>query len=202
MYLVSADPGLSGAITVFESDIPVECINIYKTKDINQKNVIDFHRVVLFLSRFSGSDFVCEQIWAMKHDTPKTAFSLGRAYESLLQAAKQAGLTVHTVAPLKWKKDSDFTSKSKDEVSLVMHSLYPVLLPKTPKGNINHNKADSIAIGLWWIDHGKSQHELELIKEAKRAERAKKLKVAKRARAKSEKAKNTVPKTNKKTKEQ
>ncbi len=113
MYLISCDPGISGAFAIFENNKPVDCVNIKKTKDINAKTIIDFHRTVLLLSNFPGATFVCEQLWAQNRssnkkggriDTLVTAFSLGRSYGCLLLAAEQAGLEIHTVAPVKWKK--------------------------------------------------------------------------------------------------
>lgn len=113
MYLISCDPGISGAIAIFENNKLIDCVNIKKTKDINAKTIIDFHRTVLLLSSFPDAVFVCEQLWAQNRsssknggriDTPVTAFSLGRSDGCLLLAAEQAGLQVHTVAPHKWKK--------------------------------------------------------------------------------------------------
>ncbi|ENK2023298.1 hypothetical protein AB3A32_002626 [Vibrio alginolyticus] len=211
MYLISCDPGISGAIAIFENNKLIDCVNIKKTKDINAKTIIDFHRTVLLLSNFPDATFVCEQLWAQNRssnnkggriDTPVTAFSLGRSYGCLLLAAEQAGLKVRTVAPSKWKRDMGF-GKDKLEPAIEMHSRYPEILPKTRSGNLNDNKGDAIAIGEWWIAHGKSQHEEELAKEARRAERLKAKKAKERAEKKKQKAtENTVPTKTKKTKEQ
>ncbi|MCA0935801.1 hypothetical protein LCL85_09700 [Vibrio alginolyticus] len=63
--------------------------------------------------------------------------------------------------------------KDKLEPAIEMHSRYPEILTKTKAGNLNENKGDAIAIGVWWIEHGKEKREIELIEEAKRAERLK-----------------------------
>ncbi|HHK8643324.1 TPA: hypothetical protein ACQYFB_004796 [Vibrio parahaemolyticus] len=202
MYLISCDPGISGAFAIFENNKPIDCVNIKKTKDINAKTIIDFHRTVLLLSNFPNATFVCEQVWGRNGDTPVTAFSFGRSYGCLLLAAEQAGLSIHTVSPLKWKKDMGF-GKDKLEPAIEMHSRYPEILTKTKAGNLNDNKGDAIAIGEWWIAHGKSQHEEELAKEARRAERLKAKKAKERAEKKKQKAtENTVPTKTKKAKEQ
>lgn len=46
MYLISCDPGISGAFAIFENNKLIDCVNIKKTKDINAKNIIDFHRTI------------------------------------------------------------------------------------------------------------------------------------------------------------
>lgn len=63
--------------------------------------------------------------------------------------------------------------KDKLEPAIEMHSRYPEIFTKTRSGNLNDNKCDAIAIGEWWLAHGKAQHEEELAKEARRAEKKK-----------------------------
>lgn len=46
MYLISCEPGISGAIAIFENNEIIDCINIKKIKDINAKNIIYFHRTI------------------------------------------------------------------------------------------------------------------------------------------------------------
>lgn len=77
--------------------------------------------------------------------------------------------------------------KDRLEPAIEMHSRYPEIFLKTKAGNLNDNKGYAIAIGEWWIEHGKSQHEAELAKEARRAERLK-----------AKKQKNVLKRKNKK----
>ncbi|MDG3394281.1 hypothetical protein P5E67_00685 [Vibrio parahaemolyticus] len=121
-HLISCDPGISGAFAVFnvENKELLRVENLPKTKDLNGNNVINSKKLLEIFSLYD-SDFVCEHLWAMnrrnsdgRKDTPVTAFSLGRTYQSILMTAELAGCEVQTVAPVKWKGDMNMKGLSKD----------------------------------------------------------------------------------------
>ncbi|MDF4819779.1 hypothetical protein P3547_19830 [Vibrio parahaemolyticus] len=165
-HLISCDPGISGAFAVFnvENKELLRVENLPKTKDLNGNNIINSKKLLEIFSLYDA-DFVCEHLWAMnrsksktnngsecRKDTPVTAFSLGRTYQSILMTAELAGCEVQTVAPVKWKGDMSMKGLSKEEISAQIAARFPEHNFKKRTGTWKHDKAEAVAIGLWALE--------------------------------------------------
>jgi len=109
MILLAADPGVSGAIAVFDGrdlrviDMPV----VQRESGGNLRRYIDEHVMVKTMMReamFGAEDIFVEQVGGMPGQSASRAFNFGWGYGALRTAAIAADLALHAVPPGVWKR--------------------------------------------------------------------------------------------------
>ena len=159
--LLSIDPGINGAYTLFEADKPIFSDRITK-KDIIKNGSIKMYSNQLF-SKLATHDIhtvVLEEQQPYPGDTPNTAFTMGALQASLLALIES---TFHEailvqIKPKKWqaiiRKSSDVIhiNTKKQSVYFVEEELKAsyLLYPGRCK-NPHDGIADSICLGYAYI---------------------------------------------------
>lgn|GEM_PF-3240151 len=106
--IIGIDVGLSGGISVLESDsisaqkIPVKSVVVNKKK----KNVYDTEKIVEILAKYKDKKvlFIQEAVSCMPHEGAVSSFSFGKSSGLTLGMASALGFKIVEVHPQKWKK--------------------------------------------------------------------------------------------------
>lgn len=154
MKLVAVDPGVSGAVAVFDGSVLTAVHDIERLDDDGQVDPSTLLRL------FQGADMVViERVHAVPRDRPSTAFKFGAAFGCACAIARVACFDVRLVSPQVWKpkvlgpnRGVDRKAQKKAAVDKVCSLGYrDLLIP--PRGRVpSADRADSVCIGLYAID--------------------------------------------------
>ncbi len=130
-YYVGVDPGLSGAIAIYNAvtgDIEAWDMPTFTVKS-NGKNrrKLDYHGLATIGSYLTGlkvEKVLIEQVSAMPGQGVTSMFSFGAAAGAAEMMVAGAGLRYDTVTPVKWKKAMRI-SGNKDESRRAALRLFP-----------------------------------------------------------------------------
>lgn len=113
MMILGIDPGLAGALAVYDSEnnevvtaVNVPTLSIERNKKIKQ--ALDFHRVMHVMTditqKIPGLRAVIEQVGAMPGQGVSSMFSFGMVTGALEMAVVAAGVPYSKIMPAVWKK--------------------------------------------------------------------------------------------------
>lgn len=129
---IGIDPGLSGAISRYDSetgdlfifDVPTHTLvrNGKTKRDIDLQETA---RVLDKLSSQAGTQIWIEQVASMPGQGVSSVFAFGKAYGILLGIAAATFAPIHLVTPAVWKREMGVTA-SKDGSRAKASSLLPV----------------------------------------------------------------------------
>lgn len=110
MLIVSADPGLTGAICAYDTvegrvqvhDMPT----LKKSTSVSSRHVLDEVEILILLGMYRDlgcKHFILEQVNGLPGQSAPRAFNFGWGYGVLRVAALANGLQLHTIPPATWK---------------------------------------------------------------------------------------------------
>ena len=154
--IVGIDPGLSGAMGFLDGwtyktfDLPV-------TTGLDKQNVIDSHLVFDMLNDLRPEIIMFELQQVQMITGKKTAFIMGRTYQSLLMGIEMYQNTfevsVVSVRPQEWKKSLGLiapkgsSSKAKKQITAdFVKNVFPRAEIYTPRGRLLDGRSDALAI--------------------------------------------------------
>ena len=153
MKIIGIDPGLSGAIAIFEDnkvknifDIPVMTEGKKNKRQLNSAQLVK-----LLKDNYSDQEevsVVVEQVNAMPGQGVTSMFNFGQTFGAIKGVCAALGLPIYFVRPAKWKKHFELINSSKDASRTKAIEMYPSLCDDLSKKK-DVNKSDAILISKY-----------------------------------------------------
>tara|TARA_E500000178_G_scaffold342797_1_gene388555 strand:- start:4912 stop:5409 length:498 start_codon:yes stop_codon:yes gene_type:complete len=157
LILLGIDPGVSGALSVYEHKKLVEVLDM-PTMSEGKKNKKQINSAQLSLEikkRINGSDenaVVIEHVTAMPGQGVTSMFNFGQSFGVIKGICSALNLPVYFVRPVKWKKHFNLIGSSKDASRTKAIEMFPSFSDNMARKK-DANKADAILIGRYFLDH-------------------------------------------------
>ena len=157
MILIGIDPGVSGALSVYEHKKLIEVLDM-PTMSEGKKNKKQINSAQLSLEikkRVNGSDenaVVIEHVTAMPGQGVTSMFNFGQSFGVIKGICSALNLPVYFVRPVKWKKHFNLIGSSKDASRTRAIEMFPSFSDNMARKK-DANKADAILIGRYFLDH-------------------------------------------------
>ena len=157
MILLGIDPGVSGALSVYEHKKLIEVLDM-PTMSEGKKNKKQINSAQLSLEikkRINGSDenaVVIEHVTAMPGQGVTSMFNFGQSFGVIKGICSALNLPVYFVRPVKWKKHFNLIGSSKDASRTKAIEMFPSFSDNMARKK-DANKADAILIGRYFLDH-------------------------------------------------
>ena len=156
MYIISIDPGISGAICFFENGSVVDVIDMPSMADgkKNKKQVNGsqiYNEINLKIKNIDKKKIVVviEQVSAMPGQGVTSMFNFGQTFGAIKGLCAALGLPIFFVRPSKWKKHFELINSSKDASRTKVIEMYPKLSGQLSKKK-DVNKSDAILIACFY----------------------------------------------------
>ena len=154
MIIFGIDPGLNGAIAVFNnnkikvvSEIPVMTEGKKNKKQLNSAHLVKLLRDNLIENE--ETSVVVEQVNAMPGQGVTSMFNFGQTFGAIKGICASLGLPIFFVRPSKWKKHFDLINSQKDSSRTKAIEMYPSLSNELSRKK-DVNKADAILIAQYF----------------------------------------------------
>jgi crossover junction endodeoxyribonuclease RuvC len=154
VIVISADPGLKGAIAALKDGKQIVWLQDMPTKELsNGKRMICARQLTetlkQIMSEHPHEDFTCiiEKVSSRPGEGVVSAFTFGRGFGILEACIIARGLPLDMVPPQTWKASMRLTS-DKDDVRIKMIKQFPQLQPML-KRKMDDGRAEAIAIALY-----------------------------------------------------
>lgn len=157
MIVFGVDPGVSGALSIYENKKLKEVIDM-PTMSEGKKNKKQINAAQLSLEikqRINGSSetaVVVEHVTAMPGQGVTSMFNFGQSFGVIKGICSALNLPIYFVRPVKWKKHFNLIGSSKDASRTKAIELFPSFSNDMAKKK-DANKADAILIGRYFLDH-------------------------------------------------
>jgi len=157
LILLGIDPGVSGALSVYEHKKLVKVLDM-PTMSEGKKNKKQINSAQLSLEikkRVNGSDenaVVIEHVTAMPGQGVTSMFNFGQSFGVIKGICSALNLPVYFVRPVKWKKHFNLIGSSKDASRTKAIEMFPSFSDNMARKK-DANKADAILIGRYFLDH-------------------------------------------------
>lgn len=157
MVVFGIDPGVSGALSIYENKKLKEVIDM-PTMSEGKKNKKQINAAQLSLEikqRINGSSetaVVIEHVTAMPGQGVTSMFNFGQSFGVIKGICSALTLPIYFVRPVKWKKHFNLIGSSKDASRTKAIELFPSFSNDMAKKK-DANKADAILIGRYFLDH-------------------------------------------------
>ena len=157
MIVFGIDPGVSGALSIYENKKLKEVIDM-PTMSEGKKNKKQINAAQLSLEikqRINGSSetaVVIEHVTAMPGQGVTSMFNFGQSFGVIKGICSALTLPIYFVRPVKWKKHFNLIGSSKDASRTKAIELFPSFSNDMAKKK-DANKADAIMIGRYFLDH-------------------------------------------------
>ena len=156
MYIISIDPGISGAICFFENGSVVDVIDMPSMADgkKNKKQVNGsqiYNEINLKIKNIDKKKIivVIEQVSAMPGQGVTSMFNFGQTFGAIKGVCAALELPIFFVRPTKWKKYFELLNSSKDASRTKAIEMYPSISNQLSKKK-DVNKADAILIASFF----------------------------------------------------
>ena len=161
MIIFGIDPGLNGAIAVFNnnkikvvSEIPVMTEGKKNKKQLNSAHLVKLLRDNLIENE--ETSVVVEQVNAMPGQGVTSMFNFGQTFGAIKGICASLGLPIFFVRPSKWKKHFDLINSQKDSSRTKAIEMYPSLSNELSRKK-DVNKADAILIARYFFETNTSK---------------------------------------------
>ena len=157
MIVFGIDPGVSGALSIYENKKLKEVIDM-PTMSEGKKNKKQINAAQLSLEikqRINASSetaVVIEHVTAMPGQGVTSMFNFGQSFGVIKGICSALTLPIYFVRPVKWKKHFNLIGSSKDASRTKAIELFPSFSNDMAKKK-DANKADAILIGRYFLDH-------------------------------------------------
>ena len=149
MKLLSIDPGLTGAIALFEDGVCVDVMPMpwmWITKSKKKKKVINVPELDSMFRIVNPNMVVIEKVHAMPGNGATSMFSFGYAYGVVVAMSWAHCSKVLDATPQEWKKHHNLIGSEKKEATILAKKLCTHV---TSSG-----KADAYLIGVYALQSG------------------------------------------------
>ena len=158
MKIIGIDPGLSGAIAIFENK---KVTNIYEMPVMsegkkNKRQINSAQLVKILRDNIQANDevsVVVEQVNAMPGQGVTSMFNFGQSFGAIKGVCAALNLPIFFARPSKWKKHFELIKSSKDASRTKVIEMYPSFAEKLSKKK-DVNKSDAILIARFFSETG------------------------------------------------
>ena len=158
MFIISIDPGISGAICFFENGKILEVLempNMAEGKK-NKKQVNGAQISYEITSRIKGIKkedikVVIEQVSAMPGQGVTSMFNFGQSFGILKGICSAMQLPMYFIRPAKWKKYFNLINSEKDASRTKAIEIFPYFSSELSRKK-DSNKADAILIASFYYE--------------------------------------------------
>ena len=157
MIVFGIDPGVSGALSIYEHKKLKEVIDM-PTMSEGKKNKKQINAAQLaseIKKRVNRSDdvaVVIEHVSAMPGQGVTSMFNFGQSFGVIKGICSALTLPIYFIRPVKWKKHFNLIGSSKDASRTKATELFPNFSNEMAKKK-DANKADAILIGRYFLDY-------------------------------------------------
>ena len=163
MFIIGIDPGISGAICFFESDIikdviemPVMADGKKNKRQINGPQIVNEIQKRIENIPKKNIFVVVEHVSAMPGQGVTSMFNFGQSFGVIKGICSALKLPIYFVRPVKWKKYFDLIKTDKEASRSKAIQIFPYISSKLSKKKDN-NKADAILIASFFNNTFKSE---------------------------------------------
>ena len=163
MFIIGIDPGISGAICFFESDIikdviemPVMADGKKNKRQINGPQIVNEIQKRIENIPKKNIFVVVEHVSAMPGQGVTSMFNFGQSFGVIKGICSALQLPIYFVRPVKWKKYFNLIKTDKEASRSKAIQIFPYLSSKLSKKKDN-NKADAILIASFFNNTFKSE---------------------------------------------
>ena len=157
MIVFGIDPGVSGALSIYEHkklkeviDMPTMSEGKKNKKQINAAQLAS--EIKKRVNRFDDVAVVIEHVSAMPGQGVTSMFNFGQSFGVIKGICSALTLPIYFIRPVKWKKHFNLIGSSKDASRTKAIELFPNFSNEMAKKK-DANKADAILIGRYFLDH-------------------------------------------------
>ena len=157
MIVFGIDPGVSGALSIYEHkklkeviDMPTMSEGKKNKKQINAAQLAS--EIKKRVNRFDDVAVVIEHVSAMPGQGVTSMFNFGQSFGVIKGICSALTLPIYFIRPVKWKKHFNLIGSSKDASRTKAIELFPNFSNEMTKKK-DANKADAILIGRYFLDH-------------------------------------------------
>ena len=163
MFIIGIDPGISGAICLFEDGKIIDVIEMpsmaegkKNKKQVNGNQL--FNEIKLRISNINEEkvSVIVEHVSAMPGQGVTSMFNFGQSYGVIKGICSAMQLPIHFVRPTKWKKYFNLINTSKDASRSKAIEIFPKISDKL-KRKKDSNKADAILIASYYYNTYKTE---------------------------------------------
>ena len=163
MFIIGIDPGISGAICFFESDIikdviemPVMADGKKNKRQINGPQIVNEIQKRIENIPKKNIFVVVEHVSAMPGQGVTSMFNFGQSFGVIKGICSALKLPIYFVRPVKWKKYFNLIKTDKEASRSKAIQIFPYISSKISKKKDN-NKADAILIASFFNNTFKSE---------------------------------------------
>lgn len=163
MFIIGIDPGISGAICFFESDIIKDVIEMPVMSDgkknkrqINGPQIVNEIQKRIENIPKKNIFVVVEHVSAMPGQGVTSMFNFGQSFGVIKGICSALKLPIYFVRPVKWKKYFNLIKTDKEASRSKAIQIFPYISSKLSKKKDN-NKADAILIASFFNNTFKSE---------------------------------------------
>jgi len=156
MYIISIDPGISGAICFFENGSVVDVIDMpsmadgkKNKKQVNGSQIYNDINRVINKNQNQEVRVIIEQVSAMPGQGVTSMFNFGQSFGILKGICSAMKLPMYFVRPAKWKKYFNLINSEKDASRTKAIEIFPNFSQELSKKK-DANKADAILIASFY----------------------------------------------------
>ena len=156
MIVFGIDPGVSGALSVYEDKKLKEVIDM-PTMSAGKQNKKQINAAQLSLeikNRINGSTeiaVVIEQVSAMPGQGVTSMFNFGQSFGVIKGICSALTLPIYFIRPVKWKKHFNLLNSEKDASRTKVIETYPYIASEIARKK-DSNKADAILIAKYYFE--------------------------------------------------
>ena len=163
MFIIGIDPGISGAICFFESDIikdviemPVMADGKKNKRQINGPQIVNEIQKRIENIPKKNIFVVVEHVSAMPGQGVTSMFNFGQSFGVIKGICSALKLPIYFVRPVKWKKYFNLIKTDKEASRSKAIQIFHYISSKLSKKKDN-NKADAILIASFFNNTFKSE---------------------------------------------
>tara|TARA_A100001011_G_scaffold321403_1_gene342375 strand:- start:274 stop:768 length:495 start_codon:yes stop_codon:yes gene_type:complete len=163
MFIIGIDPGISGAICFFESDIikdviemPIMADGKKNKRQINGPQIVNEIQKRIENIPKKNIFVVVEHVSAMPGQGVTSMFNFGQSFGVIKGICSALKLPIYFVRPVKWKKYFNLIKTDKEASRSKAIQIFPYISSKLSKKKDN-NKADAILIASFFNNTFKSE---------------------------------------------
>ena len=163
MFIIGIDPGISGAICFFESDLikdviemPVMADGKKNKRQINGPQIVNEIQKRIENIPKKNIFVVVEHVSAMPGQGVTSMFNFGQSFGVIKGICSALKLPIYFVRPVKWKKYFNLIKTDKEASRSKAIQIFPYISSKLSKKKDN-NKADAILIASFFNNTFKSE---------------------------------------------
>jgi len=154
--IIGIDPGLSGAIAIFENNKVIDIFDmpVMPEGKKNKRQINSAQLVRILKDNIQAEDEVCvvvEQVNAMPGQGVTSMFNFGQSFGAIKGVCAALNLPIFFVRPSKWKKHFELINSSKDSSRTKVIEMYPTLSSQLTKKK-DANKSDAILIARFYSE--------------------------------------------------